>query len=243
MKANWLQLLILAGCLQPVCPNILKSQHRDLDTFDTTGCEVSLNLLWDHCFACPGKSSHCTITKVGFLGEALGKKYYYGLYRRRIPPNQIVSSDSEATVMIFESQEDTTSVRRIWELGSPFGVYSFDIPELVNTQYGPILHIPMSSGNEGIDDGFYYLRRNHAWIPLGCPYFYTSPDVDKSIPLGYYLSDVFHVNLEQMSIMAYVFKPDDSPHSPTGGSVVGVLTIEDDNSFAVKQIHYVPDDN
>ena len=208
-----------------------------------SSCYNPVGYLKNKCYACSSNDSleDCKVEEFGYLGNIKNKYYYYQISLSYDSANTgIVDSGYNTTnLVILEGDKSKSNVKSIYEHSDARGVIYFLKPDLVNTEYGWILHINMSSGNGGWDLGNYFIYERGKWYKLKTPAFLKA--FGALIPKDYWFCRGSSIDLKNMTIVFRVFKKDDACCCPTGGIVKAKLKVTDNNEIIILNNKYFPD--
>lgn len=198
-------------------------------------CEKTIDFLKNNCYSCRDSSQdvNCKIKEFKYFGEGNGKQYYYGLYQQR----NSQSDYDERYFIVYEGQKNKKNLKPIHYVFDKdvFDSYNF---EITNTKYGLIIHIYLTNGNGGWDDGEYIIYKKGKWKKLKIPEWYCVYEWIK--PENYWFCRGGTINLKNMTMTLSVYSHDDACCCPTKGIVKSKLTI-DENGFRVISSKYYPD--
>ena len=198
-----------------------------------THCEKTIDFLQNNCYTCDdsSKSTDCYDMEFKYLGENNSEQYYYGLYLLRT-----VDDDDSSYFVIYEGAKGDKKLKSVYFLPMR-GQYSYNV-EMVNTEYGLIIHILLENGNGGWDCGAYIINRYGKWKDLNIPDWTCV--YESVIPEDTWFCKGNCIDLEGMTYTLDVYSSDDACCCPTRGTVTSKLTIDEDG-FKVISSKYYPD--
>jgi len=203
------------------------------DTFPY--CEKTIDFLKDNCYFCSDtlKDINCKIKEFKYVGQSNGKKYYYGLYQEKKDNGEYY----DKYFIIYEGQKNYKNLKPV-KYFYPDDTIEHYFVELANTKFGLIIHIYVSNGNGGWDDGEYIIYRKGRWEILkipewNCVYEWVKPE-------EYWFCRGRTIDLKNMTFKLPVYSYNDACCCPSKGIVKSKLTI-DDSGFRVLSSRYYPD--
>ncbi|MBK7630249.1 MAG: hypothetical protein IPJ23_06070 [Ignavibacteriales bacterium] len=205
-----------------------------MDTFSY--CEKTIKYLQNNCYACDDslKDVDCKIKEFKYVGIVNGKQYYFGLYAHKDDYN---GQYYNKYFIIYEGKKNRNYLKPIHFFYPKDFIEFYDV-DMTNTKYGLIIHIYVSDGNGGDDNGEYILYRKGRWKKLkipnwDCVYEWVKPE-------DYWFCRGRTIDLKNMTITLPVYSHDDACCCPTKGIVKSKLTI-DDSGFKILSSKYYPD--
>ncbi len=213
-------------------------------TMVRTLCAESVLWLTTNCDTCLQDSLHYGWRLGGFrrIGQAGARTYFYAVYRSTFAEKHPEPGSFDILdFRIFESTSDTNLVTPILDVWGPDDATPIiGDPCFIDTKYGRVLHIFMSSGNGEFDCGSYFRRLDGQWRELCVPLW--SAAFLPYVPKSYWFCRGGDVDLTTMHATFRVFTPNDGCCCPSGGTIVGDLEI-DGRDIILRRASYFPMQN
>jgi hypothetical protein len=235
-------ILICVFTLILYSPHLLIAQG---DFYSGSKCENSVKFLEDNCFTCDNEinARKCKVEEFKYLGEVNNHFYYSSIYLDYHPEsgNDLDKEFNVRMIAIFEGT-NKERVKPVYSTGGGFGAVEHTYTELVSTKDYSIIHIGISDGNGGFDNGEFFIFKNNAWYRL------TVPDLDSEfedvIPKNCnFNSRGGWIDLKNLTFNRSVYKENEPSCCPTGGKLIAYLKLTSDNKLLVTKKEYFPNLN
>jgi hypothetical protein len=191
-------------------------------------------------------AAECRVSEFGSFGELERETYYYALYCL-IPiyeKNKAQCSDSSFPAQyyahrasaIFVQNGISSQARMLFERANEeIGTYFYDKPQLIPSQQGMLLLIPIRVDGTGAGNvSELYIRENGHWISIDTESW--RKDLDSKIPKGLQIWKGIWPDYRTMTAEAGLYKEGDTNCCPTGGKVLIRLDLVQ-HSILLKDVH------
>lgn len=191
------------------------------------------------------ESRECTVAEFDKVVTIDKQTFYYALYRDFLPQDRQPEKETHSNVaVIFRGSIGSGEVTvfhvrnhlRRW-------FYSYDLPRLLDSDRGPVLHLPGSGlGDSRLQFSYdeYWLWRDDTWVQLDV-WGWTNSWLDEYLPAGLNLDGIrkSDFNLPSMQYSGMVRRSDDCHTCATGGSAT--ISFEwDDLVLKIRNVEYFP---
>lgn len=215
------------------------------DFYSDSKCENSVKFLEDHCLTCnkDNQEEKCKVEAFYYLGK-VQNRYYYSSTTLGYDSELDYKKDGKFNhrfITIFEGT-NKEKVKPVYSTGGGFGAVEHVNTELVSTNSYSIIHIGISDGNGGFDNGEFFIFKDNAWHRLNVPDLdWKFEDV---IPKNCnFNSRGGWIDLKNLTYNRSVYKENEPACCPTGGKLIANLKLTSDNKLVVIKTKYFPNKN
>jgi hypothetical protein len=197
----------------------------------------------------PDDAAECRVSEFGSFGELDGETYYYALYCL-IPNYEKVKAQCVDTSFsaqyharrasaIFVQKGNSPQARLLFERASEdIGIYVYDKPEFIRSQYGTLLLIPIRLDGTGAGNvSELYIREDDHWASIDTESWMK--DLDSKIPKGLQIWKGIWPDYRTMTAETGVYREGDANCCPTGGKVLIRLDLAN-HSIVLKDVRTLP---
>ena len=177
------------------------------------------------------EAEDCTVAEFGEIAELDGVRFHYARYhdrRRPIPNWSTLAPVTEFNALVILRMDppdrDEATVFHVRKQTEDSWFDTFDAPELLQTDRGPILYLlgrGLGAGMSQYGYDEYWLWQPGTWVPLDVHgWGYTARE---RMPAGFWLAGIDSTELTRamttMTYVSYVLRDDDAMCCPSGGTV------------------------
>lgn len=178
--------------------------------------------------------SECKVSESGRIGTFGSKTYLYTLFcivPSDFARDQICSKDShydKRGITIYYKDSTSQSLSLFSDrVSNEIGMYSYEMPEVIQSKSGQILYIPIrveGTGNYNESDYYMWDGTHARWDFLDATSWHQ--DLNKYIPSDTHVGSGIWPDLSKMTAEIYLYRQNDPNCCPSGGKLVVALSIK-----------------